>query len=158
MIVPRLRRNAFAIGTAACMAAGFATAMTTPASAQTTASAAPSAIAAPADLSGRYCGDGKGLGSTTEFYRCTGDLETSVWVGSSCAQNEYNAGSYYNVYAVMNYCSTRVWLHAETYPDDESGGWTYCVPPYGFPDANEDIPSADVHPANIQVTANKNNC
>jgi hypothetical protein len=158
VIVSRLRRTAFAIGTAACMAAAFATAMTTPASAHTTASAAPSAIAAPAELSGRNCGDGDGFTGAPEFWRCTGNSATSLWVGSSCKQNEYNAGSKYNVYAVWNYCSTRVWLHADKYPADETGGWTFCVPPFGFPDASEDIPSTDVHPANIEVTANVNNC
>jgi hypothetical protein len=168
--VPRLRRTAFAIGTAASMAAAFAAAMTAPASAQTTTSAA---VLAPATAAGAAtvvklaapdqgtydCSDGDGFTGAPEFWRCTGTNPTSPWVGSSCTPNEYNAGSSYNVYAVDNYCSTRVWLHQYTYPTDEnSNGWAFCVPPYGFPDAQETISSPDQNPKNIMVSNNVSDC
>ena len=173
MIVPRLRRNAFAIGTAACMAAAFAAAMTAPASAQTTASAAPAAVSA-APTAARAaaavkaieapdsevdCQAMNGYGNgNVGFWRCTGTSTASEWVWTSCAEVNNNAGSYYNVYVYLNYCSTRVWLHEYTYPDDVNNGWAVCAGPSPAADSTGVVNSADVHPENIQVTGNTSDC
>jgi hypothetical protein len=182
--VPRLRRTAFAIGTAACMAAAFATAMTAPASAQTTASAAPAAVSAPATAAGAAaavklttvagaaaavkltapasaaddCISMNGYNGAVGFWRCTGTTQDSPWVWTSCNEVNNNAKTYFNVYIFLNYCSTRVWLHQNKYPDDEIAGWAVCAGPSPYADSTGIVNSADVDPENIQVTSNKSDC
>jgi hypothetical protein len=174
--VPRLRRTILAIGTAAGMVA-FAAAMTAPALAQT-AQTKPSAQISKVSGSTKSpqtptfkqayktfeqaqpattvipCGD-DAVPTGNDFYRCTGSSETAAFVGSSCAEGEYNAGSYYNVWAWVNNCSTRVWLHEYTYPTDTTSGWAICIPGgylgYWSPPANPE-------PENIMVSANTAYC
>jgi hypothetical protein len=102
------------------------------------------------------CGDDP-QPSGDEFYRCTGSSETATFVGSSCAEGEYNAGkgSYYNFWAFVNNCSTRVWLHEYPYPTDTTSGWSICTPGGYEGYAN---PPANPEPENIMVSANTAYC
>jgi hypothetical protein len=105
------------------------------------------------------CTDDIGYTGAQEFWRCTGTSATSTWVGSTCAEGEYNAGSQYNVYDVYNLCNTRVWLHKYTYPKDVTApdDWSVCVPPANgntYPVLSPDY----VHPENIMVSANTAAC
>jgi hypothetical protein len=167
--VPRLRRTAFAIGTAACMAAAFAAAMTAPASARTTASA-PAAVSAPATAAdaaaaikpyaavagNQACSDDNGDTGAPAFWRCTGPNATSAYAGSGCglATYELNATGHWNVYGYINGCEGRVWLHQYTYPTDEKSGWSVCLNGYssGFEYSPYNAPE------NIEITTNDTNC
>jgi hypothetical protein len=175
--VLRLRRTAVAIASAACMAAAVTGVMAAPAlaqSAHTTPSAQMSKISAltrsaqtPAFKQAYKtlkqeqkpattipCGD-DAVPTGEDFWRCTGSSETAEFVGSSCAEGEYNAGSYYNVWAWVNNCPARVWLHQYTYPKDGTSGWSVCIAPdslgYWSPPANPE-------PENIMVSANTASC
>jgi hypothetical protein len=141
----RLRRTAVAIAAAASMAAAFTGAMTAPALAQS-AHTTQSAQAGP-------CADGDGLSGGTFFWRCTGSGAASRYVGSSCNAGEYNAGDYYNVFGVINRCSTRVWLHELPYPDDLNSGYAVCIEP-GL--GTLFIPA--LYPQNIMVSGNSSPC
>jgi hypothetical protein len=184
--VPGLRRTASAIGTAACMAAAFAAAMTAPASAQTTASAAPAAVSATATAASEAvavklttaagaaaavkltpaaapswndCSDYDGYNAQDGFWRCTGTSPSSPWVWSSCTPGNYDAISSYNVYIFTNLCNTRVWMHQYTSKNDVNNGWAKCTGPYEFGNDNNGLSAAnEVHPENIQVTTNTADC
>jgi hypothetical protein len=145
--VPRLRRTAIAIATAICMGAAFTAATTAPASARSVQTSTQSAATGD-------CSDGNGIGSSGLFYRCTGTSPSSEWVGSSCGEGNYNAGSEYNVYIAFNTCDTRVWLHQFPYPKDENSGWSFCAT-IGISDQ---MPSEYQHPENIFVSANSSQC
>lgn len=167
----RLRRIAYPIGIVGCMVAAFA-GMIAPASAQTTASAAPAAVSAPAAAAdaaatfklaepasaGNDCYDANGYNGAVGFWRCTGTSVSSLMVWSTCNQGNYNAGSYYNVYWWLNQCNTRVWLHQYTYSYDVNHGWAVCATPSVNGGSSGVVPPADVHPENIQVTANTAAC
>lgn len=99
------------------------------------------------------CTDGYGYNGATEFWRCTGSAANARWVGNTCAQGEYNAGTYYNVYGIINNCGTRVWLHEYTYPQDVNNGWAYCSTPY-----SATALSGPIFPENIMVSANSATC
>ena len=163
-------KAAAAIASAACMAAAFTVAMTTPAlaqSAHTTASVQTLAKSAHIAMApqGRIatpvpCADNDGLTGSADFWRCTGSGATSRWVGSSCNVNEYNAGDNgtYNVFLAINDCSTRVWLHALDFPEFTSdGGFAICINPHSsfVPNGGDGVP---VFPKNIQVTSNGSDC
>lgn len=113
--------------------------------------------AASASASGP-CTDGDGFSDgVTDFWRCTGSAANSRWVGSTCNEGEYNAGSYYNVYGAINECGDRVWLHEYTYPDDtnpSNPGWAVCV----SPDGGGLVAPDGIFPENIVVSANPANC
>jgi hypothetical protein len=100
------------------------------------------------------CTDGNGFSKNiTAMWRCTGSSPASRWVGSSCSQGEYNAGTFYNVYGAINECSTRVWLHEFYYPQDVNNGWAACLQPgYAQPF------SSPLFPENIMVSANPAPC
>ncbi len=176
-MVFRLRRTAVAIASAACMAATVTCAMTAPAlaqSAHTTPSAQISKISAltrspqtptfkqayktleqeAAATATIPCGD-DAVPTGYEFWRCTGSSETAKFVGSSCTEGEYNAGSYFNVWAWVNNCYTRVWLHEYKYPKDVTSGWAICIPG-GY--LGYWSPSANPEPENIMVSANAAYC
>jgi hypothetical protein len=145
--VPRLRRTAVAIAAATCMGAAFTAAMTAPASARSEPTSARSA-------STEDCSDGNGIGSAGLFYRCTGTSPASEWVGSSCSEGNYNAGTEYNVYIAFNTCDTRVWLHQYPYPEDENSGWTFCA----TIGVSDQVPAEYQHPKNIFVSSNYSQC
>jgi hypothetical protein len=174
--VLRLRRTAVAIASAACMAAAFTAAMTNSALAQpahTTPtaqilkisalpkSAQPSTFKQALTLEQAQrtaaaatipCGD-DALPTGFEFWRCTGSSATATFVGSSCNLGEYNAGSHYNVWAFVNNCNGRVWLHQYTYPTDTTSGWSICTGP-----AHAGFFPGNPEPENIMVSANTASC
>jgi hypothetical protein len=172
--VSRLGRTALAIASAAFMAAALTAAMAAPALAQSahpTSSAQTSARSARVSaLLQEYrhssaaatepCGDGVGISSSTEFWRCTGSSETSTFVGSPCTQGSYNAGSYYNVWGAINECPTRVWLHENEIPPSGAtpAGWSVCIAPAADYPYNAPIFTANLKPENIQVVANDSSC
>jgi hypothetical protein len=154
------------------MAVAFASAMTAPAlaqsahtptrSAQTWIKWAPTttpeqAFKELAAASGP-CSDLNGYNAATLFWRCTGSSPTSQLVGSSCNQGEYNAGTNYTVWGAINICSTRVWLHQDYFPADETSGWSICIPPnFADPITQWEFPVGE-SPRNIMVSANSANC
>ncbi len=159
----RLRRTAVIIASAACMAAAFTAAMTTPALAQSahtlTQSAQISTQSArplPHNQVPRAyyaCSDMSGYTGTTMFWRCTGGYPTSKWVGSSCTPGEYNAGTNYTIWGAINHCGTRVWLHQLKYPEDQTSGWAMCIPrvsSWNF--------GVGLSPQNIMVSTNSAGC
>jgi hypothetical protein len=176
--VPRLRRTAVAIASAACMAAAITGAMTAPALAQP-AHTTPAAQISLRTLvkSGQIaiveqghklnataaatatipCYDSTFSGAA-EFWRCTGDSETSTMVGSSCSVSEQNAATYYNVYAALNLCTGRVWLHQNKYTSGTPAGWAVCIAYYGLPEGAYQYWGYNLEPKNIQVSANTAYC
>lgn len=162
----RARQILFAVGIAVCLAAAFAVAGVAQASAQPKAPS-PAVVSAPittamltkAAAASSDCADGIGLSSATrEFWRCTGTSATSTYVGSSCTPNEYNAKTEYNMYAAINDCLTRVWVHQYMYPKDTTAGWTICFGPPGNASSIQTLKTADVHPQNIMVSNNPLSC
>lgn len=99
------------------------------------------------------CTDGNGFSGATQFWRCTGSSASSRFVGSSCNQGQYNAGTNYNVWGAINLCPTRVWLHQLKFPAYQSGGYAICVGP-GFAGQF----SVGEFPQNIMVSSNRANC
>lgn len=99
------------------------------------------------------CTDGNGYTGATLFWRCTGGSATSRFVGSSCNQGEYNAGTNYNVWGAINLCGTRVWLHQFKYPKDQTSGWSICIAPL-----TATVFSVGETPQNIMVSANTASC
>jgi hypothetical protein len=167
--VPRLRRTAVIIASAACMAAALTAAMTAPAlaqpahtltqSAQTftislSTSALKPAYMHQAQYNDYACTDGDGLTDSPLFYRCTGGAISSKWVGSSCSPGQYDAETNYTVWATINQCHTRVWLHQYTYPEYTlPAGWAMCIPPNSFYELG-----LAVSPENIMVSDNTASC
>ena len=161
----RLRRTAVAIAAAACMVSGFTAAITTPALAQSVHTPTHSARTSTTVMQtyknsmqknsrqSGPCTDGNGFTNSTSFWRCTGSDPTSRWVASSCAQGQYNAGTFYNVYGAINNCSTRVWLHEFTYPQYVNNGWSICIAPHFNP-----VFAAGEFPENIMVSGNNASC
>lgn len=90
------------------------------------------------------------------FERCTTTGPDSDWVGTSCSQGmNYEAGTHFNVYAAVDGCFVRVWIHQYTYPKDETEGWSYC---FSGGNAYQQTPSQYDDPENIFVSANTSGC
>jgi hypothetical protein len=51
-----------------------------------------------------------------------------------------------------------VWLHQYAYPQDMKSGWAYCISPEPAGAAVQIVPAKYLHPLNIQVSSNPNNC
>ena len=149
----RFRVIATAIAAACLMGSAVAAA---PVASASTAPYAISAGTARADASGPCL---KALPPNGAWYRCTTTSYSGGWVRALCNPGQnYNAtNGPFNVYAALNACGYRVWLHQ--YTDWQNHGWSLCTSPETNGVANYyQVSSGYEHPMNIYISSTQSAC